>query len=70
MLEVFVAATGAADFSVATGTSYNSIFGIENRQAQPYFIEGTTNNKLTIYFKSDATRQACIDLSFSIRNRD
>ena len=37
-------------------------FSIENPQAQPYLIEGTATNNLTIYFESDATRQAYIDI--------
>ncbi|MHB8346260.1 MAG: hypothetical protein ACYDHM_03580 [Acidiferrobacterales bacterium] len=37
-------------------------FNIENTRGRPFLVEGTVTNNLTIYFESDATRQAYIDI--------
>jgi len=37
-------------------------FSITNPKSRPYLVEGSATNDLTIYFESDASRQAYIDI--------
>jgi hypothetical protein len=45
-------------------------FNITDLKDRPYVVEGETTNDLTIYFETEASRQAYLDIPVELPERD